>query len=69
MVMPELTLNPTEGKVVKVGSKVTFVDDERNKYTFTLSPTDAKPEEGKISIHSPVGKVLLGSKLGDKVKV
>jgi len=71
MVMPELnvTSNQTEEKVVKVGSTVTFVDEEDNKYTFTLSSTDAKLSEGEISTLSPVGQALLGSRLGDRVKV
>ena len=34
-----------------------------------VSPEDADFQEGKISITSPVGKGLMGAKLGEKVKV
>jgi len=71
MVMPELnvTSNQTEEKVVKVGSTVTFVDEDKNHYTFTLSSAPTHLDKGEISIYSPVGKSLLGAKLGAKVKV
>jgi transcription elongation factor GreA len=63
------TLDQKEAPVVKVGSTVTFVDEEGNEYTFTLSPANANPVEDEISIHSPVGKALVGAKLGEKVTV
>ncbi len=34
-----------------------------------VSPEDADFQEGKISVTSPVGKGLMGAKLGEKVKV
>ncbi|MEJ2493306.1 MAG: transcription elongation factor GreA [Ignavibacteriaceae bacterium] len=34
-----------------------------------VSPEEADFQEGKISVTSPVGKGLMGTKLGDKVKV
>jgi transcription elongation factor GreA len=37
--------------------------------TFTMVPaTQANPLEGKISIESPLGKILMGHKEGDKVE-
>ena len=38
------------------------------KYTL-VSPEEADFQSGKISVTSPVGKSLLGTKVGDKVKV
>jgi len=37
-------------------------------YTL-VSPEEADFQEGKISVTSPVGKSLIGTKVGDKVKV
>jgi len=38
-------------------------------YTYTLvSPEEADLEKGKISMSSPVGKALMGKKVGDKTE-
>ena len=34
-----------------------------------VSPEEADFQEGKISVTSPVGKGLIGTKVGDKVKI
>jgi transcription elongation factor GreA len=40
------------------------------KFTYSLvGQYESNPEDGKISIESPVGKSLLGKKKGDKVTV
>ena len=40
-----------------------------NVYTYTLvSPEEANLEKGKISISSPVGKALMGKKIGDRTE-
>lgn len=57
--------------VVAPGSHVTVVEDgggEKEIYHLVGS-AEANPEEGKISIESPLGKALLGAKVGAKVKV
>ena len=54
-----------------IGAKVTIVDletDEVVQYTL-VSAEEANYEEGKISIHSPVGKALMGKKIGDKISI
>lgn len=50
-------------------SKVTVKNLKVNKtFEYVLvSPEEANLQNGKISITSPVGKVLLGKKVGDKV--
>jgi transcription elongation factor GreA len=53
------------GSVVKVKEKGT---DDVEEYRL-VGPAEANPREGKISTESPLGKALLGSKLGDKVKI
>lgn len=57
--------------VVCVGSKVTIKDlefDEVMEYTIVGS-AEADPFKGKISNVSPLGKSLLGKKLGEVIEV
>ncbi|MEH3054743.1 MAG: transcription elongation factor GreA [Patulibacter minatonensis] len=56
---------------VQVGSTVSFTDEATGKaqeYTIVGS-AEASPSEGKLSNESPVGKALLGGKLGSVVSV
>jgi len=58
-------------EVVSIGSKVTVKDiefDEELKYTIVGS-AEADPYEGKISNESPVGRALIGKKIGEIVEV
>ena len=57
-----------DGKV-QVGSRVT-VKDEFGKEQFTIvGPAEVDVQAGRISMESPVGKALLGHKVGEQVKV
>ena len=61
----------TDTSFVHIGSKVTVYDedmDEEDIYEITGS-MEANANENKISNESPVGKALLGHKVGDGVKV
>ncbi|MBO9531466.1 MAG: transcription elongation factor GreA [Solirubrobacteraceae bacterium] len=60
-----------KGDVVMVGSTVSFTDEESGKgQVFTIvGSAEAAPGEGKLSNESPVGKALLGGKLGSVVTV
>ena len=54
---------------VQVGSKVCVeVDGEDDEFVI-VSSIEADPMQGKISNESPVGKALLGSKVGDVVTI
>ena len=53
------------GSLVKVNEKGT---DDVEEYRL-VGPAEANPRDGKISTESPLGKALLGSKVGDKVKI
>ncbi len=58
-------------EAVNVGSKVTVKDVEYNEdivYTIVGS-TEADPANGKISDESPIGKALLGHRVGDSIEV
>lgn len=55
------------GGEIGIGSTVTVKKDGAN-LTYTIVGSDeAKPEEGKISNESPLGRAFLGRKVGDSV--
>ncbi len=55
---------------VHVGSVVTIKDAKGKKFTYTISgATESDPFNGKISNESPVGKALMGLKVGEKGEV
>ena len=56
-------------QIVKIGSRVTVATDGQT-LTFTLvGEWEADPAAKKISHQSPLGKALLGKKVGDKVEI
>lgn len=60
-----------KGDIVKIGSKVRLFwqeFDEEVSYTIVGS-TEANPMKGLISNVSPVGKGLIGSKVGEEVSI
>ena len=55
---------------VQVGSTVTVVNPEGERQQFTIvGSAEASPGEGKISNESPIGKALLGKRIGEDVEV
>lgn len=61
--------HPKGNHVVKLGSTVT-VNVRGKKEMFTVvGEWEADPKEKKISHESPLGKALLGKKIGEKVEV
>ncbi|MCY0879515.1 MAG: transcription elongation factor GreA [Firmicutes bacterium] len=57
--------------VVHIGSRVTVKDLEENieeEYVI-VGATEADPMKNRISNESPVGKALMGAKVGDQVEV
>ncbi len=59
-------------EIVHLGSIVTIKETARGsaEKTYTITGfAQANPAEGKISDESPVGKALMGHKVGDKVVV
>jgi transcription elongation factor GreB len=72
--MDELTVvhpdSAREGDRVYFGAWVTLEDEngERVRYRI-VGPDESRPEEGLISMDSPVGRTLLGKELGDEVVV
>lgn len=57
----------TSVEKVAIGHQVTL-QTSRGEVTYTLIGTlEADPLEGKISVVSPLGKALLGKKIGDRI--
>src|SRR5690606_10398657 len=56
---------------VVLGARVTIVEEgtKDKEVYYLVGSAEANPTEGKISSESPLGKALLGKKVGDKVKV
>ena len=55
---------------VHVGSIVTIKDKKGKKFTYTITgATESDPFNNKISNESPVGKALMGLKVGEKGEV
>jgi transcription elongation factor GreA len=62
--------SPASPGVVEVGDKVLIQNQDDKIEQFTIvGSAEANPTEGKISNESPVGKALLGKKIGDEVEV
>lgn len=57
------------GSTVAIGSKVHVDLDTGNQIFHIVGSTEANPDNGKISDESPIGKALLGKKVGDKAEV
>lgn len=58
----------TKAGEARVGSKVTLADEQtKEKFDYVLvGPDEADPQNGKLSIASPLGKALLGKKKGER---
>jgi transcription elongation factor GreA len=56
--------------IVQVGSKVSVTAAEGKKTDYTIvGAAEARPTEGMISNESPVGRALLGKRVGDEVQI
>jgi len=52
---------------VQIGSRVTIQEDDLDPETFFLvGVKEADPRSGRISHESPIGKALVGKKVGEK---
>ena len=57
-------------EVVSLGSRVTIVEEGGSPETYQIvGPAEADPFQGRISNESPLGRELLGHRLGDIVEV
>jgi len=61
---------PSEENIVAVGSTIEVKSNDNGTETFTIvGSTEAKPQEGKISNESPLGKAFIGRKIGEEIEV
>lgn len=60
---------PKAGGKVQLGSKVTLKNAGKTKEFQIVGTVEADPLEGKVSDESPIGKALLGKKVGDEVEI
>jgi len=64
------TINKTPTDIVSLGSVTRLNTPDDREYCYTIvGAFEAKPSSGLISNESPVGKALLGHKVGDLVIV
>jgi transcription elongation factor GreA len=61
---------PTSCETVAVGSVVHVQEDDGAEAVYTLvTPAEAAPASGRVSIQSPIGQALQGHHPGDEVAV
>ncbi len=66
----EIIKKPKTDGIVKLGSNVELKNSSNQKKQFLVVGTvEADPINGKISDESPIGKTLIGKKVGDKVDI
>ena len=68
----ELIKVPPKSKrnVIELGATVTLKESDGQINEFMIVGTvEANPSEGKISSRSPIGKMLLGRKIGEEVVI
>jgi len=57
-------------EVIEIGARFTIVEDGQVPESFILvGAKEADPRNGRISNESPIGRALLGHKVGDRVTV
>lgn len=65
----EIIKNSKGDTKVRLGSRVTLDNEGKKKEFQVVGTVEADPLEGKISDESPIGKALLGKKVGDEVEI
>ena len=65
-------IDPTtlSGDKVVFGATVTLLDEDEKPVRYQIvGETEANAKDGRISYNSPIGRALIGRKLGDEVEV
>jgi transcription elongation factor GreA len=61
---------PTKADYVRMGAHIKVVDAEGEEETYHLVGShEADPRHGQISNESPIGRALIGKRVGDEVTV
>jgi transcription elongation factor GreA len=68
-IIVDLDARPSNPDVVSVGSTVVVdIEGDEERYTI-VGAIEAKPKDGLISNESPIGKALLGKRVGQEANV
>lgn len=62
-------IHDTKGSTIALGSNVTLKVNGKDEVYSVVGEWEADPKERKISHESPLGKALLGKKVGETVEV
>lgn len=62
-------IKPSKGSAVGLGSTVELESEAKSVTYKIVGPVEANPLEGRISNESPIGKELMGKKVGDSVTI
>ncbi len=67
----EIVKESTKGEEIKIGSRVTVEDlSTKSKVVYQIVTSgEADPLQNKITLESPIGKQLVGKKVGDVVEI
>ncbi|HVS59042.1 MAG TPA: transcription elongation factor GreA [Candidatus Saccharimonadales bacterium] len=65
----EVIKKPKGDSKVQLGSQVVLKNDGKTKEFQVVGTVEADPLEGKISDESPLGKAVLGKKVGEAVEI
>lgn len=64
-------LKENKGTEIQLGSVVYLknIETQKTERFHIVDPIESNPDENKISFNSPLGKELIGKKVGDKILV
>lgn len=54
---------------IDIGCQVTIDDGKEKKQYLLVGGYESNPLEGKLSVISPIGKALVGKKIGDTIQI
>ena len=69
VIITESNVDKSSDAMVALGSEVTLKVDGKKEVYRVVGEWEADPIEKKISHESPLGKALIGKKIGEKVEV
>lgn len=71
VIVEEARAETVASDTVNIGCQVTVVEEEYGdpETYMIVGAVEANPKQGKISNESPIGKAVLGKRVGDKVMV
>ena len=59
----------SEEDIVRVGSTIEVKSNNDTEIFNIVGSAEAKPQEGKISNESPLGRAFLGRRIGDEIEI